>query len=50
MRHAIALSLLFLSACGQAGDLYLPFDPAAQPPAQPAPATASPEQKKKESR
>jgi predicted small lipoprotein YifL len=50
MRYVIA-ACFFLSACGQAGDLYLPSDPSAQPAPQGAPATpASPEEKKKESR
>ncbi len=49
MRLALLGSLFLLSACGQAGDLYLPADPAATPapvlaPAQ-APADAEPKKK-----
>ena len=47
-RYAALLSLL-LTACGQAGDLYLPTAPPAQPESA-APATPAPEpaDKKKE--
>ena len=47
MRLALLGSLLLLSACGQAGDLYLPSDPAATPAPAPAQAPAD-EQKKKD--
>jgi predicted small lipoprotein YifL len=48
MRLALLASLLLLSACGQAGDLYLPSDPAATPA--PAQAPTDTEQKKKDAR
>ena len=51
MRAFLLLSSLLLAACGQAGDLYLPTEPAppaAQPPAPPAPAAATPPEAKKD--
>jgi predicted small lipoprotein YifL len=52
MRLVLLGSLLLLSACGQAGALYLPSDPAAapapKPAAVPAQAPTDAEQKKKD--
>ena len=43
-RHVLLLLTVLLAACGQAGDLYLPTEPPAQPesaaPAAPAPEPA----------
>jgi predicted small lipoprotein YifL len=49
MRHALLAGFLLLTACGQAGDLYLPGDKAAKPAAPPAaqPDTPQPDDNKK---
>lgn len=48
MRLTSFALLLLLSACGQAGDLYLPADPAASPAPAATPAPAESEPKKKD--
>ena len=53
MRIGAFVLILLLSACGQAGDLYLPSEPAATPAPAPAPTPAppaTPEEKKKETK
>ena len=46
MRTATFLLILLLSACGQAGDLYLPSEPAAQPVPPAVPPAPDEKQKK----
>lgn len=41
MRYLVAVSMVLLAGCGQAGDLYLPPEPPAPPPST-APAEAPP--------
>ena len=48
MRRATLIALLLLSACGQSGDLYLPDESAAPPPAPAEPVSTDREDAKKE--
>jgi predicted small lipoprotein YifL len=48
MRTALALLVVLLAGCGQAGELYLPSEPAATPPQSTPPAPGDTEKKKEE--
>ena len=50
MRMLVVLSFLLLAACGQAGDLYLPAEPAEPAGAAPAPADTPPDPEKDKDR